>query len=36
VHFYEGLVRRSREAIVEGRFEAFRRDFLAGYAKSPS
>jgi queuine tRNA-ribosyltransferase len=32
VHFYESLVRRAREAVVEGAFDAFREDFLAGYA----
>jgi queuine tRNA-ribosyltransferase len=32
VHFYETLVARARQAIVEGGFEAFRRDFLEGYA----
>jgi queuine tRNA-ribosyltransferase len=31
VHFYEQLVRRARAAIVEGGFQEFRREFLAGY-----
>jgi queuine tRNA-ribosyltransferase len=31
VHFYQRLVRQARAAIVEGRFEDFRRDFLAAY-----
>jgi queuine tRNA-ribosyltransferase len=32
VHFYVGLMRRAREAIAADRFDAFRREFLAGYA----
>ena len=34
VHFYQRLVRQARTAIVEGRFEDFRRDFLAAYLSS--
>ena len=34
VHFYQRLVRESRRAIVEGRFEDFRTGFLAGYLGS--
>ncbi len=33
VHFYEMLVRRAREAIRAGRFDAFRREFLATYGR---
>ena len=31
VHFYQRLVRESREAVLAGRFEAFRREFLTSY-----
>ena len=31
VHFYQRLVRESREAILAGRFEAHRREFLSAY-----
>ncbi len=31
VHFYEQLVRRARAAIVEGGYDEFQREFLAGY-----
>jgi queuine tRNA-ribosyltransferase len=32
LHFYERLLTRARDAILAGRFEAFRRGFLASYA----
>jgi queuine tRNA-ribosyltransferase len=32
VHFYQRLVRRAREAIASDGYEAFRREFLTGYA----
>ena len=32
VHFYQRLVRGAREAIVAGRFDRFRREFLEAYA----
>lgn len=32
LYFYQSLMRRMREAIEAGRFEAFRRDFRAAYA----
>ena len=32
VHFYQRLVREARAAIVEGRFAAWRRDFMEAYA----
>ena len=32
VHFYERLVREARHAILEDRYEAFQRDFLASYS----
>ncbi len=34
VHFYEELVRGARGAIVEGRYDAWRSEFLAGYGAS--
>ncbi len=33
VHFYQRVVREAREAIVAGRFEEHRREFLAAYAE---
>ena len=35
VHFYQSIVRRSREAVLEGRFAEFRSDFLADYLDGP-
>jgi queuine tRNA-ribosyltransferase len=32
VHFYQRLMRRAREAVLAGRFDAFRRKFLDSYA----
>ena len=34
VAFYERLVRLARQAIVDGRFQAFKRDFLDRYDES--
>ena len=31
LYFLEEFVRRMRAAIIEGRFESFRSEFLAGY-----
>jgi queuine tRNA-ribosyltransferase len=36
VHFYQRIVREAREAIVAGRFDEHRREFLAAYAAVPS
>jgi queuine/archaeosine tRNA-ribosyltransferase len=36
VRFYEGLVQRARAAIVAGRYEDWRREFLAGYGGDPA
>ncbi|MBW2494739.1 MAG: tRNA-guanine transglycosylase, partial [Deltaproteobacteria bacterium] len=36
VHFYQRIVREAREAIVAGRFDEHRRDFLAAYAQERS
>jgi queuine tRNA-ribosyltransferase len=36
VHFYQRLVRESREAIVDGSFADYRREFLAGYVTKSS
>lgn len=33
LHFYQCIVREARAAIVEGRFDAHRREFLAAYAE---
>jgi queuine tRNA-ribosyltransferase len=32
VHFYQRIVREAREAIVAGRFDEYRREFLAAYS----
>jgi queuine tRNA-ribosyltransferase len=34
VAFYERLVRQARQAIVDGRFQGFKRDFLGRYDES--
>jgi queuine tRNA-ribosyltransferase len=31
LHFYLNLMRQARQAIIEGRFPAFRAEFVAGY-----
>jgi len=36
VRFYQRLVQGARAAIVEGRFENWRRELLAGYAREPA
>jgi queuine tRNA-ribosyltransferase len=36
VHFYERLVRSARAAIVAGRYDDFRREFLASYGPEPA
>jgi len=36
VHFYQSLMRKAREAITAGRYEAFHRDFMASYAIEPA
>jgi len=36
VHFYQRLVRESREAIIAGNFADYRREFLAGYSPAAS
>ena len=36
VHFYQRLVREAREAIVDGSFAEYHREFLAGYVPAES